>query len=85
MTMKCILLRYKNLHLYICETMLHKNDNGFKTASQRNMLTHWKEEEIGQVGSKMAKYSLNQFFQDEERRILQKMITGIQNKYSGAV
>lgn len=25
---------------------VHKNENGFKTASERNMLAHWKVEKI---------------------------------------
>lgn len=83
--MKCILSRYRSLRVCICETMPHNNDNGFKTASKRNMLTHWKAEEIEQVRSKNAKYLLNQFFQDQERRILQKTVMGIQNKYSVGV
>lgn len=85
MTMKCSLSRYKSLHVCIYETMLHNNDNDFKTASERNTLTHGKAKEIQQFGSKNAKYLLSQFFQDEERRILQKMVMGIQNKYSGGV
>lgn len=80
--MKCILSRYKGLHVCIFETMLHNNDDGFKIESKRNMLTHWKAEEIEQVESKNAKYSLNQFFQDEERRILQNVVM---NKYSRGV
>lgn len=83
--MKCILWRYESLHVCIYETMLCNNDNGFETATKINILTNWKAEEIEQVGSNNVKYSLNQFFQDQERRILQKMVMGIQNKYSGGV
>lgn len=83
--MKCILWRYKSLHVCIYKTVLHKNYNGFKAADKRNTLTHWKADEIEQVESKNAKYSLNKFFQDQERRMLQKMVKSIQNKYSGGV
>lgn len=51
--MKCKLSGYKSLHVCICETMLHNSDNGFKTASKINMLTHWKAEEINKLGVRM--------------------------------